>query len=60
MRKPQSALLVQLRTGKVGFRAFLHQRKVPGVEDPYCDCGREEEMTVEHVLLRCQTWNELR
>ena len=58
LRKPQSSLIIQLRTGKVGFRAFLYQRRVPGVDDPNCDCG--EEMTVEHVLLRCVKWKELR
>ena len=42
----------------MGFRAFFYQRRVPGVDDPNCDC--EEETTVEHVLLRCEKWNELR
>ena len=58
LRKPQSSLIIQLRTGKVGFRAFLFQRRVPGVDDPNCDSG--EEMSVEHVLLRCARWKELR
>lgn len=58
LRKPLSSLIIQLRTGKVGLRAFLFQRRVPGVDDPNCDCG--EEMTVEHVLLRCMKWSELR
>ena len=58
LRKPQSSLIIQLRTGKVGFQAFLFQRRVPGVDDPNCDCG--EGMTVEHVLLRCARWKELR
>jgi hypothetical protein len=29
--------------------------KVPGLESPECDCV-QEEMTVEHVLLRCHMW----
>ena len=57
LRKPQSSLIIQLRIGKVGFRAFLYQRRVLGVDDPYCDC--REEMTVEHVLLRCARWSKL-
>ena len=35
--------------------------KVPGVDDPLCrHCEKGEEMTVEHVLIRCQRWSELR
>jgi len=29
--KAESALLTQLHTGKIGFNAFLHERKVPGL-----------------------------
>ena len=29
--KPESAILTQLRTGKVGFNSFLYDRRVPGV-----------------------------
>ena len=56
-----SSLVIQLRTGKVGFRAFLCQRKVPGYEDSICpDCDAHEEMTVTHVLLKCRKWCALR
>ena len=51
-------MVIQLRTGKIGFRAFLYQRRVPGTNDPNCDCG--EEMTVAHVLLKYAEWKELR
>ena len=53
-----SALIIQLRTGKIGFRAFLHSRKVPGIDSPNCDCG--DLMTVTHVVLRCPRWTEAR
>ena len=34
---------------------------MPGYEDPTCqDCEADQEMTVEHVLLHCQRWRELR
>ena len=59
LRKPQSALVVQLRTGKVGFDSFLYHHHVPGVDSPNCDCGGGE-MTVGHVLLDCSRWDELR
>jgi len=54
-----SSLIVQLRTGKIGFNAFLHDRKVPTITSPGCDCG-DEKMTVEHVLLKCPSWREER
>ena len=60
LRKPQSALIIQLRTGKIGFRSFLFHRKVPEVKDPNCSCGSGEEMTVEYILLKCQKWKDLR
>jgi hypothetical protein len=61
LRRPQSSLVIQLRTGKIGFRSFLCQRKVPGFEDPSCqDCDEGLEMTVEHVLMNCRKWLDLR
>ena len=52
MRRAQSSLTIQLRTGKIGFRAFLYKMKVPGIEDPLCNCCEDgKEMTVEHVLM---------
>ena len=52
-----TSLLVQLRTGKIGFNAFLHARKVPMVLSPRCPCGTGAgAMTVRHVLLACPTW----
>jgi hypothetical protein len=38
----------------VGFNAFLYERKVPTITTPGCGCGHNQ-MTVEHVLLRCPT-----
>lgn len=57
--KAQSALLVQLRTGKVGFQEFLYQRKVPNVLSARCACGTGA-MTVRHVLLSCPEWRRER
>jgi hypothetical protein len=34
MKKHESALLTQLRTGKVGFNAFLHSMEGPGRTEP--------------------------
>ena len=54
MSRAQSSLVIQLRTGKIGFRAFLYKMRVLDVDDPlYKNCEEGEEMTVEHVLMRC-------
>lgn len=57
--KPESAILTQLRTGKVGFNAFLYNRSVPGVWSRRCAC-EQGAMTVKHVLLVCPKWQDIR
>ena len=52
IKKHESALLTQLRTGKVGFNAFLHLMRVPDIQGPECDY-QEGDIIVEHVLLKC-------
>src|SRR5436190_13930238 len=39
LRKHESSVLTQMRTGKIGLRAFLYARRVPEVESPLCQCG---------------------
>jgi hypothetical protein len=53
LRKHESSLLTQIRTGKVGLRAFLFERKVPEVATPRCSCGEAPE-TAAHLVLDCQ------
>jgi hypothetical protein len=50
--KHESSLLTQIRTGKVGLRAFLFERKVPDVATPRCSCGEAPE-TAAHLVLDC-------
>ena len=38
MSKAHSALLIQLRTGIIGFNEFLFHRRVPSVPSPRCHC----------------------
>lgn len=65
IKKWTSALVVQMRTQKIGLRKFLHSRKVPGYGDPKCVCGRGLQ-TVLHLLTECplyykqrgEMWNE--
>ena len=39
LRKHESTALTQIRTGRIGLKAFLHKRRVPGVLSPRCSCG---------------------
>jgi hypothetical protein len=57
--KRESALLIQLRTEKIGFNDFLFNRRVPDVTSPRCDCGARRQ-TVAHVLLYCSKRRNLR
>ncbi len=53
LKKAESAVLVQARTGRIGLAHFLHKAKVPGIIAPSCACEQGTE-TAEHVLLHCQ------
>ncbi|KAJ3571479.1 hypothetical protein NPX13_g5362 [Xylaria arbuscula] len=59
LSKRHSAILVQLRTEKIGLRDFLFKRKVPDITDPKCSCG-ERRQTVLHVLFQCRQFKDLR
>jgi hypothetical protein len=52
LNKAKSSLLVQIRTGAIGLRNFLFERRVPEVLTPYCECGEGRE-TVEHLVMWC-------
>jgi hypothetical protein len=51
-------MVIQLRIGKIGFRSFLLNSKVLGVQDPTYECG--EDMAVPHPLFNCMRWRDLR
>ena len=62
-----SSIIVQMRTGKIGLRQYLHTMRVPDIEDPYCyECLDEwddtplQPQTVEHILLQCRAYQDLR
>lgn len=59
LKKWQSALLIQIRTKKIGLRDFLQKRRVPEVDDLGYDY-REGRQTVDHILRRCRTYNDVR
>lgn len=52
LKKHESSLLIQIRTGKIGLRAFLFQRRVPEVNTPLCRCSITGE-TPAHIVLYC-------
>jgi ribonuclease HI len=58
LSKRKSALLVQLRTEKIGLNDFLFNRHVPDITSPGCSCG-ERRQTVAHVLLRYSKYKDL-
>lgn len=56
--KQQSALALQMRTEINGFRAYLHSRRVPGIDTPFCEAcldanGQERRETARHVTQFC-------
>ena len=50
LRKAESSVLVQARTGKIGLRDFLFQRRVPDTVTPLCSCSSGERETAEHLV----------
>jgi hypothetical protein len=59
LRKAESSLAIQLRTGTNGLDAFLFQARVPSVSSPLCSCGRGWH-TAKHVLIFCPRHAEAR
>ena len=59
LHKAESSLLVQLRTGKIGLKDFLHKIGVPDVTSAACACGHERE-TPEHVTIFCPLYQGTR
>jgi hypothetical protein len=59
LKKAESTMLIQLRTGYTGLAAVLRTLNVPGFETGICRCemGRE---TVRHVLVHCSLENDRR
>ncbi len=57
--KRESAILVQMRTEKIGLKDFLFNRRVSGIWDSRCDC-QEGRQTVAHVLLNCRKLRDVR
>jgi hypothetical protein len=59
LRKAESSILVQARTGHIGLAQFLRRRRVPGVVAEKCQCGEGVE-TPQHIAIHCEIEQERR
>ena len=55
--KTHNALIIQLRTNKIEFNKFLHERRILDVMIAHCQCD-ENYMTIKHVLFSCSKWRK--
>ena len=53
LKKTESALTTEIRTGKIGLADFLYKRRVPSVTSKACSCGWHRQ-TPEHVIMFCR------
>ncbi len=53
--KAARALVVQMRTEKIGLKKFLHSRKVPGFDSPECPCRRGMQ-SAKRLLVECRIY----
>ena len=59
LRKTESAVLTQIRTGRIGLAAFLNKVRVLDFPSPQCRCGQAQKTAV-HIILHCPLYAEAR
>ena len=52
----ETTIATLVRSECIGLKAFLHRRRVPGFDNPACDCGGERQ-TAKHTIMFCAKWN---
>lgn len=57
MTQAESSVIIQARTGKIGPRSYLHS--IGAENSQNCPC-REEAQLLQHILLCCPEFEELR
>ena len=57
--KTYNAFIILLKTSKIEFNKFLHERRVFSVLTAHCLCD-EKHMIVKHMLLFCSNWKKKR
>jgi hypothetical protein len=58
LRKAESSLLIQARTGKISVRQYLYN--IGRADDPYCPHCPGTRETVRHILIDCPEYLNLR
>lgn len=56
LKKAESSMAIQKRTGKIGLAEFLYKRQVLGIETASCPCGWRKQ-DIKHILMFCQDYN---
>nr|CCA28224.1 predicted protein putative [Albugo laibachii Nc14] len=55
LTRAQSSIATQIRSEHVGLNAYLYRRKVPGVDEPRCQCGYPSQ-NAKHMVMVCPQW----
>ncbi len=58
VKRAKTSLITQMRTEKIGLKAFLYSRWVPGIEKETCECGAKQ--TARHILHECKLFSKKR
>lgn len=55
LKRAQSSIAIQTRSGHVGLNSYLYRRQVPGIESPRCQCGYQSQ-NIKHMIMQCPQW----
>ena len=58
LRKAESSILIQCRTGKIGLKKYLYD--IGRADSPYCNHCEGSNQTVRHVLVDCTGFEPLK